>query len=88
LRAEALTTKSSPDFSHYLIYFDLFSATYLSETKVIEKAKILCGYVLDCNTNSTNQQKHDKKEKGFYKLKQEFIEAAKDELSELKKLSN
>jgi hypothetical protein len=25
---------------------------------------------------------------GFYKLKQEFIEAAKDELSEFKKLSN
>ena len=50
------TQKLSSMFNYYS------QIELVSETKVIEKAKILCGYVLDCNTNFTNQQKHDKKE--------------------------
>ncbi|MBO1049373.1 MAG: hypothetical protein HEQ10_17290 [Dolichospermum sp. DEX182a] len=50
--------------------------------------RIFSNIVEDFVSRKDAKKQRRKEEEGFYKLKQEFIEAAKDELSELKKLSN
>ncbi|MDD1416240.1 hypothetical protein MEN41_16930, partial [Dolichospermum sp. ST_con] len=52
LRAEALTTKSSPDFLHYLIYFDLFSSTYLITYSFLSNESLFCTFQFDSYTDN------------------------------------
>jgi hypothetical protein len=51
--------------------------------KVIERAKALVNYALDCNSQSTN-----KRDQNFDHLKKNFIEAVKNDLFELKSINN